>query len=45
VTAYLLYVNKIIPEDYVISNETLPKVEMPNRNGFVWIFPGLKKTE
>ncbi len=45
VTAYLLHVNKILPEDAVMSNETLPKVEMPNRNGFVWIYPGLKKSD
>ncbi len=43
VTAYLLHVNKIIPEDAVMSNETLHKVEMPNRDGMEWIYPGLKK--
>ncbi len=44
VTAYLLNVNKIIAEDAVMSNETLHKVEMPNRDGMEWIYPGLKKT-
>ncbi len=43
VTAYLLHVNKIIAEDAVMSNETLHKVEMPNRDGMEWIYPGLKK--
>ncbi len=43
VTAYLLHVNKILPGDAELSKETLPEVEMPNRSGFVWIYPGLKK--
>ena len=34
-TAYLLYRNDIIKETDVISASTLPKVQMPNRNGFV----------
>ena len=34
-TAYLLYRNDIIREPDVISASTLPKVQMPNRNGFV----------
>jgi cytochrome c5 len=34
-TAYLLYKNDIIEEDAVIDRETLPKVTMPNRHGFV----------
>ncbi|MBS0233709.1 MAG: cytochrome c [Proteobacteria bacterium] len=37
ITAYLLAANKIIGENDVISAETLPKVKMPNRNGFIWI--------
>lgn len=35
VTAFLLYRNGIIKETDVIDQETLPKVQMPNRNGFV----------
>ncbi len=35
VTAYLLYLNKIIGRKDVINAETLPKVNMPNRNGFI----------
>ena len=35
VSAYVLYLNKIVPEDAVLDAETLPKVAMPNRNGFV----------
>ena len=28
-TAYLLFVNKIIPEDQVLDKQSLPKVKMP----------------
>jgi S-disulfanyl-L-cysteine oxidoreductase SoxD len=35
VTAWLLFKNKIIVADQVIDAETLPKVQMPNRDGFV----------
>jgi cytochrome c len=35
VTAWLLFKNKIIVADQVIDAETLPKVRMPNRDGFV----------
>jgi mono/diheme cytochrome c family protein len=34
-TAWLLFKNKIIAADQVIDAETLPKVRMPNRDGFV----------
>ena len=34
-TAWLLFKNQIIPADQVIDAETLPKVRMPNRDGFV----------
>ena len=33
-TAYLLYMNKIIGERTVLNQYTLPKVQMPNRDGF-----------
>ena len=33
-TAFLLYRNGLIQEDAVMDAERLPKVEMPNRNGF-----------
>lgn len=35
VSAYLLKLNGIIPEDLEMNRETLPRVEMPNRDGFV----------
>jgi len=28
-TAYLLFVNKVIPEDTVLDQQSLPKVKMP----------------
>ena len=34
VTAYILNQAKIVPDDATMSKETLPKVEMPNRNAF-----------
>ena len=33
-TAYLLYKNDVIKEDEVMDAQTLPKVKMPNRDGF-----------
>jgi mono/diheme cytochrome c family protein len=39
VTAYILALNKIIADSDVMNAETLPKVQMPNRNGFVSRYP------
>jgi mono/diheme cytochrome c family protein len=38
VSAYILHLNEIIGKDDVLDAETLPKVKMPNRDGFV-LFP------
>ena len=38
-TAYILALNKIIREDDVMNAETLPKVKMPNRDGFISKYP------
>jgi cytochrome c len=35
VTAYILFLNGIVGEDAAMDAASLPKVEMPNRNGFV----------
>jgi len=35
VTAYILYLNGIVQRDQQLDEKTLPKVVMPNRNGFV----------
>jgi S-disulfanyl-L-cysteine oxidoreductase SoxD len=34
VTAYVLFLNHIVPKDAVLDARTLPKVRMPNRGGF-----------
>ena len=33
-TAYLLFVNQVIPEDQVLDQESLPKVKMPMRDNY-----------
>ena len=33
-TAFLLYKNEVIKEDEVMDAQSLPKVKMPNREGF-----------
>jgi S-disulfanyl-L-cysteine oxidoreductase SoxD len=33
VSAYILYLNKIVTENTVLNATSLPRVEMPNRNG------------
>jgi cytochrome c len=35
VTAYILSIDNIVPKDAVMDAQSLPKVQMPNRNGFV----------
>jgi|SRR5687767_1837788 len=39
VTAYILALNKIIGPNDMMNAQTLPKVRMPNRDGFVVRFP------
>jgi cytochrome c len=34
-TAYLLFINGIVGESDILDQTTLPRVQMPNRNGFV----------
>ncbi len=38
-SAYLLALNGIIDEEDVMNAETLPEVQMPNRDGFIVRFP------
>ena len=38
-TAYILALNKLIGEQDVMDAQTLPKVRMPNRDGFIPRFP------
>lgn len=35
VTAYILYLNGIVKEKEELNDHTLPKIKMPNRDGFV----------
>jgi len=35
VTAYVLYLNGIVSESEVLNAKSVPKVKMPNRDGFV----------
>ena len=37
ITAYLLFRNGIIKGDEEMNARTLPRVKMPNRDGFLWI--------
>ena len=42
-TAYLLYINGIIAESEVMNADTLPRVEMPNRDGFILAYPPVQR--
>src|ERR1700704_2755419 len=39
-TAYMLALNKIIGENDAMNADTLPQVRMPNRDGFIPLYPG-----
>ena len=39
VSAYLLYLNRLIPEDAILDAASLPKIKMPNRDNFVSAYP------
>ena len=38
-TAYILALNKLIGENDTMNAQTLPKVKMPNRDGFIVASP------
>lgn len=38
VTAYLLYLNRLVEENSMMNKETLPKVKMPNEAGFIDVY-------
>ncbi|MBI79012.1 MAG: cytochrome c [Pseudomonadota bacterium] len=38
-TAYMLYINNIIPEEMIINAETLPMIIMPNKENFIISYP------
>lgn len=33
-TAYVLYLNELVDDDFVLTNENLAQIEMPNKDGF-----------
>jgi cytochrome c len=35
VTAYILSLDNVVPRDATLDAQSLPRVQMPNRNGFV----------
>ncbi len=35
ITAYVLYLNKLVEEDEILNAKTLPQIKMPNRDGFI----------
>lgn len=39
VTAFVLNLNNIVGDDFVADRDRLPKVRMPNRDGFIWTDP------
>ena len=43
ITAYLLNRNDIIAADVVIDKDSLPTIQMPNRDGFVNAYPDVPK--
>jgi S-disulfanyl-L-cysteine oxidoreductase SoxD len=38
-TAYILNLNDIVPNEFVADRDSLPKVKMPNRDHFIWTDP------
>ena len=39
VSAYVLFLNEIVPQDTSLDADTLAKIKMPNRDGFVSAYP------
>jgi cytochrome c len=38
-TAYILNLNDLVPNEFVADRDSLPKVKMPNRDNFLWTDP------
>lgn len=38
-TAYILNLNDVVPNEFVADRDSLPKVKMPNRDAFIWTDP------
>ena len=41
VSAYVLFLNGIVPQDTALDQNSLAKINMPNRSGFVSAYPAL----
>ena len=39
VTAYILSIDGIVPQDAVLDAKSLPRVKMPNKDGFISWWP------
>ena len=39
ITAYILNLNNLVPNDFVADRSSLPKVKMPNHDAFIWKDP------
>lgn len=39
ITAYLLHINGLLDEDAVLDAKSLPAIRMPNREGFIRVWP------
>lgn len=37
--AYILNLNNVVAPDFVADRDSLPRVQMPNRDGFIWTDP------
>jgi S-disulfanyl-L-cysteine oxidoreductase SoxD len=38
-SAYILNLNDVVPNEFVADRDSLPKVKMPNRDNFIWTDP------
>jgi S-disulfanyl-L-cysteine oxidoreductase SoxD len=38
-TAYILNLNDVVPNEFVADRDSLPKVKMPNHDSFIWTDP------
>jgi mono/diheme cytochrome c family protein len=38
-TAYILNLNELVPNEFLADRDSLPKVKMPNRDNFIWSDP------
>jgi len=39
VSAYVLFLNEIVPQDATLDADNLAKIKMPNRDGFISAYP------